>query len=157
MAYLNREQMLHQDQALRAYQARADDALSTWGLRAPAPTLSDDPRYPERYRRELLYLAKKRLPEDHQLRKFQVKHIPFDAFQVVEPQIYQACREAAYRPDSVPLGEMRRVEERDSNGMRVVKWIGQEHFVKQMGRPGRRVISFNTSNGPVAASGQFLR
>jgi hypothetical protein len=33
--------------------------------------------------------------------------------------------------------------------MKVVKWIGPESFVKQMTRPGRRVVSFNTSNGPM--------
>src|SRR5262245_51592982 len=73
---LTREQILEQDRACRVYQARADDALKAWGMRAPGPTVSDDPRYPEKYRRDLCYLAKKRLPEGHELRNFQVKHIP---------------------------------------------------------------------------------
>jgi len=154
MTYLNREQMLQQDQSLRAYQQRADDAFSTWGFRAPAPSLSDDPRYPERYRRELLYLAKKRLPENHELRKFQVKHIPFDAFQVVEPQIYQPCREAACRPDSVPMGRDAPCRGRCPQWppRRELDWPGTLHK-----SDGQTRISFNTSNGPVSASGQFLR
>ena len=56
---------------------------------------------------KVYYLAKKRLPEEHELRNFQVKHIPFDALEVVEPQIYSECQKAASRNDSVPSGEMR--------------------------------------------------
>jgi len=26
--------------------------------------------------------------------------------------------------------------------VRMIKWVGQESFVKQMGRPGRRVVKF---------------
>jgi len=75
---LSRDQMLDQDRACRVYQARCDDALEAWGVRAPGPGVSDSPDYPEKYRRELLYLAKKRLPEGHELRAVQVKHVPRD-------------------------------------------------------------------------------
>ena len=127
MAYLTREQMLQQDQALRFYQARADDALSTWGIRAPGPVLSDDPQYPEQYRRQLAYLAKKRLPGDHELRQFQVKHCPRDVFEAVEPQIFAVCKETGHSNDSVPPGQMRMVETRDpQNGQRIINFYGQE-------------------------------
>jgi hypothetical protein len=34
--------------------------------------------------------------------------------------------------------EMRRVEEVDGNGMKIVKWIGQRSFVHDFTIPGRR-------------------
>jgi hypothetical protein len=157
MPNLTREQILQQDAALRVYQARADSALEPWGVRAPPPVMSDDPRYPEQYRRKLAYLAKKRLPEDHELRTFQVKHIPLDVLETVEPQIFRACRDSAHRPDSVPPGQMRRVEQTDQNGLKIVSWIGAESFVKELGRPGRRVVSFRIDQGFVDASGRALR
>jgi hypothetical protein len=33
---------------------------------------------------------------------------------------------------------MRRVEERDGNGLRIVKWIGQHCFTRDFTTPGRR-------------------
>jgi len=43
----------------------------------------------------------------------------------------------------VPAGELRKVEELDEYGkLKTIRWVGQESFVKAMGRPGRRVTSF---------------
>jgi hypothetical protein len=127
---LTREQMLEQDRACRVYQARADDALEAWGARAPGPVVSDSPDNPEKYRRELLYLAKKRLPEDHEFRNFQVKHIPLDVFEVVEPQIYAECKKAASRNDSVPPGEMRMVKTKNpQNGQEMISFYGRERLI----------------------------
>jgi len=71
---MTREQLLQQDAACRVFQARADAALETWGIRAPPPISTELPGYAEAYRRELAYMAKKRLPEDHELRKVDVVH-----------------------------------------------------------------------------------
>jgi len=60
-------------------------------------------------------------------------------------------------PDTVPVGQMRRVEQVDQNGLKIVSWIGQESFVKDMTRPGRRVVNFHTDHGFVDASGRPLR
>ena len=69
--------------------------------------------------------------------------MPNDVFQQFEPQLLRAVREAAHDPGTVPLGQMRRVVEVDGNtGMKIVKWIGRESFVKDMTRAGRRVVSF---------------
>ena len=62
------------------------------------------------------------------------------AFRNFERQIRDAFSAYVVRNDSAPLGGMR----------------AKESFVKGMGRPGRRVVSFNTPNGPVDASGRFL-
>jgi len=81
-----------------------------------------------------------------------------DALNVIEPQVLVAVQTEAVNPANVPLGEMRKIEEIDQYGqLKMIKFIGQESFVKDMGRPGRRAISFNTSNGPIDAGGRFLK
>lgn len=149
-----RQHALRVHSSLRSVQERADTAFEPWGFRAPGPTLGCDP---DEYRRDMLIKAKKLLPGDNRLRHVQIRQLPREALSQFEDMIYPAARAEAWKADSVPAGEMRRVEERDSNGMKIVRWIGKESFVKSMGRPGRRVVSFNTPNGPVAANGQFLR
>jgi hypothetical protein len=135
-------------------QERADEAFQPWGMRAPAPVLGVDP---DEYRRDLLIKAKKLIPGDNELRHVQVRQLPRDALAQFEDMIYPTCRSTAYSADSVPDGEMRQVVERDSNGLKMIRWIGKESFVKQMGRPCRRVLTFNTPQGPMDASGRFLR
>jgi hypothetical protein len=125
--------------AARVYQARADSVFEKWGFRAPAPVIGEDP---EDYRRDLCVKAKRQLPYDHELRKIKLWQMPKDVFEVFEPQVYDACAEAAKRPDSVPPGEMRMLKTKDQNGQEIITWIGNESFVKDMGRPGRRVVSF---------------
>ncbi|HEY3623881.1 MAG TPA: hypothetical protein VGL12_16095, partial [Roseiarcus sp.] len=100
---------------------------------------------------------KKLIPGDNELRHVQVRRLPREALNQFEDMIYPAARATAYSADSVPDGEMRKVEERDSNGLKMIRWIGKVSFVKAMGRPGRHVLSFNTPSGPVDASGRFLR
>jgi hypothetical protein len=123
-------------------------------MRAPAPTVGEDP---DEYRRRLLIMAKKLIPGSNELRHVQVRQLPREALSAFEDEIYPAARATAYSADSVPAGEMRAIQERDKNGLTMIRWIGQESFVKAMGRPGRRVVSFNTPNGPMDASGRFLR
>jgi hypothetical protein len=68
------------------------------------------------YRRKLAIQAKRLLPDDHELRGVQIKRMPNDAFEVLEPQILRACRDTAARDDTVPFdAPLRRVEQRDSN------------------------------------------
>src|SRR6516225_6245889 len=107
---MTREQLLQVQSSARVYQARADNAFEPWGMRAPAPVLGEDP---DDYRRKLMILAKNQLPEGHQLRRITVKRIPDDALDNFEKMYYDACRDAGSRNDSVPEGEMRRVERVD--------------------------------------------
>jgi hypothetical protein len=154
---LSREQILEQDRACRVYQARADAALEAWGVKAPAPTMSDDPSYPEKYRRDLLYLAKKRLPEDHELRNFQVKHLPLDAFAAVEPLIFDACKKAASRNDSVPPGELRMVKTKNpDNNQEMISFYGQRSFIEDFKAPIRYVRGFLTEHGYWNTAGRYL-
>jgi hypothetical protein len=143
---LSHDQAMRMQASARVYQQRYDDALQSWNLRAPAPVLGEPIA---EYRAKLAILAKKQLPEDHEMRKVQYRRLDAAIFDNFEPQLLTAVSRAAYDPSSVPLGQFRIVPETDSNGMRMNRFIGQEHFTKQMGRPGRRVVSFNTPNGPM--------
>jgi hypothetical protein len=138
--HMNREQLLQMQASARVYQARADSIFQEWGFRAPQPTLGQDP---EDYRRDLAVMAKKQLPYGHELRKVKLWKLPKDVFETFEPQVYSACREAAKRPDSIPPGEIREVVRiNPQNGHKEIHFLGRESFVKDMGRPGRRVVSF---------------
>ena len=84
--------------------------------------------------------------------------LPSDALAVFEPQILTACVSEANNPAHVPRGEFRKIEELDETGaLRMIRFVGQESFVKQMMRPGRRVLSFTTDRGRFDASGRALR
>jgi hypothetical protein len=149
---MTREQILQMQASGRVYQERYDNALAPWDIRAPAPVLGQDI---DSYRRDTLVKIKRQLPEGHALRKVQIRKLPNDALDVLEPQLLQACKKEAYNADSVPIGAMRRVVEMDpQNGQKIVKFIGQRSFVFDMGRPGRRVVSFLHQYD---ASGRTLR
>jgi hypothetical protein len=102
------------------------------------------------YRRRLLILAKRQLPDGHQLRKVQIKALPSEAVPIFEKQIYPAARDAAYRPDSVPLGQLREVPERDSNGLTIKRFVGRTWFgvVDGFCRENRRAVIRNPDNSP---------
>jgi hypothetical protein len=127
--------------AARKFQAYYDDTLRKVGMRAPEPTLGQTVND---YRRETLRTLKRTfLPPVHDLYQVQFRQLKADALQVFEPQLLSACVTEANNPAHVPLGELRKVEELDEYGkLKTIKWIGQESFVKAMGRPGRRVKSF---------------
>jgi hypothetical protein len=152
--HLTREEILQMQSAARVYQERADNALAPWDIRAPAPVLGEDIA---KYRRDLAVKMKRLLPEGHQLRELQYRRMPNDAFTVFEPQLYRTVRDIAYDPDSVPEGETRRVVSIDSNGMKVVNYVGNHSFVHDFTRPGRRVVGFRTDQGYVNTMGNRLR
>ena len=77
---------------------------------------------------------------------------------MIEPQLLAAASASAWRPDAVPRGTIeRRVAVDGNTGRKIVHWLGQESFVKDFTRPGRRVTSFRTDQGYVDASGRPLR
>jgi hypothetical protein len=69
----------------------------------------------------------------------QYRGLPADALATLEPQLLQACVAEADNPAHVPPGELKKVERLDEFGkVKFIDWVGQENFVKQMMRPGRR-------------------
>jgi hypothetical protein len=127
--------------AARKFQAYYDETLRKVGMRAPQPVLNQTVND---YRRETLRTIKRTFfPQNHPLYQVQMRGLRSDALQALEPQVLQACVVEANNPAHVPPGELRKVEELDEYGkLKTIRWIGQESFVKQMGRPGRRVTGF---------------
>ena len=127
--------------AARQFQEFYDATFRKVGMRAPQPVSGESVN---NYRRETLRNLKRTfLPQNHPLYQVQFRQLKADALQVLEPQLLQACVVEANNPVHVPPGELRKVEELNKFGkLKTIKWIGQESFVKQMMRPGRRVKSF---------------
>jgi hypothetical protein len=127
--------------AARRFQEFYDQTLRRVGARAPQPILGQTVND---YRREALRNLKRTfLPQNHDLYQVQYRQLKADALGVLEPQLLSAVVIEANNPAHVPLGELRKIEEYDEYGkVRTIKFIGQESFVKAMGRPGRRVKSF---------------
>ena len=137
--HMTRDELLQVQASARVNQERADNALQPWDVRAPAPVLGQDIA---KYRRDLAVKLKRLLPENHELRKVQYRRMDDATLSVFERQLYPAVHGAANDATSVPKGEMRRIVEIDQGGTKIAKWIGQESFVKEFTRPGRRVTSF---------------
>src|ERR1700730_12166434 len=73
---------------------------------------------------------------DNGLNRVNMRGLEPDILQVIEPQVLNAVVQEAYRPDNVPLGELRKIEQFDEYGkVRELRFIGQESFVKQLADP----------------------
>src|SRR5262249_4543008 len=132
--------------AARKFQAFYDETLRKVGMKAPQPVLGETLNH---YRRETLRTLKRTfLPPAHDLYKVNYRGLKADALQVFEPQLLSACVTEANNPAHVPSGELRKIEKLDEFGkVKTIEFVGQESFVKQMTRPGRRVVSFKTDQG----------
>jgi hypothetical protein len=145
--------------ACRKFQSFYDETLCRRvGITAPQPQPGEDIQH---YRARALNLFKRTfLPQvhDYYVGYHALSRADSNAFNNFERDMLRACVVEANNPAHVPPGELRKIEERDEyGGVKQIRFVGQESFVKAMTRPGRRVVSFNTSNGPVSASGMFLR
>lgn len=133
-------------EASRSFQAYYDETLRKVGARAPQPILGQSVN---NYRRETLRNLKRTfLPQNHPLYQVQFRDLRADALPVFEQQLLPACVEEAVNPQHVPPGQLRKIERHDEYGkVRFIDWIGQQSFVKEMMRPGRRVLGFRTPHG----------
>jgi hypothetical protein len=152
----SRDHLLDVIATARQYQARADDALSTWNIRAPEYTAGESL---SEHRRRLAKVAQRQLPDDHEFRGVNLGKLDDDVFVPFEQKILGACKEAGTKPDSAAPNEMRMVERTDpSNGQKMIEFLGQRSFIHDFKPLVRRVRSFWTGEGPpMSASGAFLR
>ena len=141
--------------AARRWQEHYQKEVEDIGLRVPSPVLGQTTN---NYRREMMRLLKQTfIPQTHDLYKVQMRQLPDDVLAGFEQMLLPAVKVEAFNPLTVPKGEIREVVRTDANGLKVRHFIGQDSFVKFMGRPGRRVVSFRTNQGYVDASGRGLR
>jgi hypothetical protein len=120
-------------------QAKADAVFNGFGQRAPRPlegeALLD-------YRKRLATKLKAYSPA---WKTVKFSQLPAEAFGIAESQVYSDAISAAANPIDLEAGELRAVTKTDpTTGVRTIVFYGKESFVKQMGRPGRRVASFRT-------------
>jgi hypothetical protein len=120
-------------------QARADAVFNGFGQRAPRPlegeALGD-------YRRRLATKLKGYSPT---WKTVKFSKLDDDTFSIAESAVYSDAAAAAANPVDLNPGELRMVTKVDpTTGVRTNVFYGKESFVKQMGRPGRRVASFRT-------------
>jgi hypothetical protein len=131
-----------QYRASQQRQAAFDPICRQVGLRAPMPTFG---QHPADYDREMLRNFKKTFLIHHDLYRVNMRSLDDSVLPQFTSLVCEAVVKEAYNPLNVPKGEMRKVERLDELGrVSEIHWIGQESFVKEMGRPGRRVVAFNT-------------
>jgi hypothetical protein len=142
--------------ALRQWQAHFDEQIfRKIGMRAPEPkadqTILD-------YRRETDRMLKMMcLPQNHELYKIQWRRLEPDALTPFEPQLFAACEKEFNNPNNVPEGQIRMTPRMDAYG-KITHYdaIGRESFVKDMMRPGRRVVSWRTDQGYLYPNGHAM-
>lgn len=148
------DQLVRQQQGARYYQRLYDDTLQRVGMKAPEPVLGQSV---DNYRRESLRTMKKAFLQNHDLYKVNMRGLRADALPVFEGQVLEAVPVEAFNPMNVPKGEIKEIVQTMPNGSKIHLFLGQESFVKEMNRPGRRVASFRTDQGYVDATGRGLR
>jgi hypothetical protein len=127
-------------------QARADDALTDWGVRCPRPKA--DSSY-EEFEVDVAKLCKRYLPAGHRLHKIGFSTAPPDyrTDMLMEP-LFAAVKQAVRDPTTVKADSMREIVNRDpsTNHITSREWIGPRCFVTDPVygyRPGRRVVCFS--------------
>lgn len=72
-----------------------------------------------------------------------MSELPDSAFRNAKEQIYADAMRAAENPPDLGEGELRRRDVVDKEtGARRIEWLGNESFIKALGRPARRVAGF---------------
>jgi hypothetical protein len=140
-------------EASRRFQEFYDATLRQVGTRAPSPKIGQSVND---YRRETLRQLKRTfLPQNHPLYAVQYRALKADALPVFEQQLLPAVVKEAVNPAHLAPGELKKIERMDETGrVRCIDWIGQDSFVKQMTRPGRRVVKFLA---PADGAGRAIR
>jgi hypothetical protein len=149
------DQYTEQQRRIRGFQAYYDEAMRDLGVRAPPVMVGETGK---QYDCRVLSNLQMALPATEPLRKVDVYNLDLDVRNNFRPQIVQAYVAEKKHPTDLEDGELRPFEVKDQFGvLKEVRWHGNDCFVKQMGRPGRRVVSFLTNHGYVDASGRGLR
>ena len=127
----------------RDIQEQLDPWFSRVGLRAPEPIAGQTAN--DYLVEQCRFLKREFLPQNHQYYKINWRGLRNDSaiLNNLVPQLLNHVVTEAFNPNNVEPGELRKMEVKDEYGqLKFVQFIGPEHFVKQMGRCGRRVTSF---------------
>lgn len=120
-------------------QAKADSVFMGFGKAAPRPLEGESLL---NYRKRLATHLK---PYSTVWKSVKFSQLPEEAFGIAENQVYSDAAAAAANPVDLGDGELREVARTDPRtGLKTIVFYGRDSFVKNMGRPARRVASFRT-------------
>jgi hypothetical protein len=120
-----------------------DNAFQKWGRAAPPVRADEDENS---YTRRVARIAQRKnyLSYDEPVKKVNFAELPNHALPQFRQMLIEGIARSVMRPDTVPEGTERAVYTRDENtGLATRSFIRPdgESFVKDMGRPCRRVVS----------------
>jgi hypothetical protein len=137
LAVLERDQLARVQANTTEFQARVDDALAPYNVRAPSPVAGENETG---YSRRLIQIAQERLPSTHPLYKVALGDMDASTLTVFADQILDAAKASAWDPSSVPRGTIAQRNLDDPyTGQRSVAFVGQESFIKSMSMPPRKL------------------
>jgi hypothetical protein len=133
---------------LTLFQQAYDSVLEPMRRSAPPPPMGISVN---EFRRQSLGYIQQFLPPTSEWKGVSLENCMSDALNAIEPQILREARYAATRPSLLAHTPAARPDTLDPdiksvtlNG--ITTYHGQS-FVKNMGRPGRKVVSFTTDQG----------
>ena len=154
----NQEYERELQRRLTVFQARYDAVLEPFGRRAPAPRMGQGANS---YQREGLGYIQQFVHSDSPWKGVSLDGMKADALVVANEEILADAMVTASDPRLMATTPPARPDPMDPNikavkvvrgGKEFTEFYG-EHFVRGMSQKGRRVVGWNTSSGPVHASG----
>jgi hypothetical protein len=135
MATMLAERPTIHEQVLR-WQSYFDDNLRDVGVRAPPPIVGQSP---EDYVRETCRTLKRQhLAPNDEYYQVDYRGLPNEHLPVYADGLVKRVNTRRKDPMTVPFGELREFEKIDPvTGVKSNVFIGQDNFVRFMGRPGR--------------------
>jgi hypothetical protein len=118
------------------------DAYASFGTEVPAPT---DDEAPSAYRRRLYNRLARKLPVSHDLADLRADDLGgstlvFDNFEKLLLDAAKAEGEHPSLDNLPPDGSLISRVRTDENNAKWTEYFGKESFIKDLGRPGRRVM-----------------
>jgi hypothetical protein len=130
-------------------QSRWDKTFAKLGRSAPAQRADEDLAD---YQRRLARVGRKYIPRGEEIARVRFDHTLPDSVVAQYSELMRQCVEKnIVRVDNMKPGELRAVLVVDENtGAKQRHWVGPDSFVKEMGRPCRRVVRIvNPATGAV--------
>jgi len=138
---------------------KVDDAFQVWGRAAPPMRADEDnPKYIRRIAR--IAQKKNYLAYNAKTKKVYFDRLAPDALPIFTAMLLDEIKQSVTRSDTVPEGTERQIFTRDDQtGMSTRSFVRPNGrcFTDEFTQPCRRVLSFSTPNGPMDASGRYLR
>jgi hypothetical protein len=147
-----REQLRRDGELCLKHQSNYDRAFAPFGRKAPEPEA--DARGPS-YRRRLFTVAQSMLPSDHPLTEFKADDLDHAVIVPMEQKLFEALAKEAEQPSGDNLPEnpddprARREIRDDDSGRLTIVYKARNSFIRNMGRPGMKVVRFTDGKGKV--------